>query len=56
MYMAAKGMMVVAVDPLKPNMDRLRESLCLNGIEVCRMFGVSRANWKHVRELGRASA
>jgi len=44
MYLASKGMMVVAVDPLKPNMERMRESLCLNGVEVCRRFGVSRAD------------
>lgn len=35
MYMASRGMRVVAVDPLEINIDRVKESLCLNGVAAC---------------------
>ena len=34
-YAVSRGMKVYAFDPLKPNLDRLRESLCLNGQREC---------------------
>ena len=36
LYAAARGMRVHAMDPIKPNVDRLSESRCLNGVAHCR--------------------
>ena len=35
LYAASRGMRVYAFDPLKPNMDRMGESLCVNGAINC---------------------
>ena len=35
LYAASRGMKVYAFDPLRPNIDRIRESLCLNGEKEC---------------------
>jgi hypothetical protein len=35
MYMATRGMSVVAIDPLEANIERVRESMCLNGVAAC---------------------
>jgi len=34
-YLAARGMRVVAMDPVLPNVERMRESACLNGVRTC---------------------
>lgn len=39
MYLAARGMRAVAIDPLDVNIRRMRESMCLNGLEACVASG-----------------
>ena len=36
LYAASRGMKVYAFDPLRPNIDRIRESLCLNSEKECQ--------------------
>jgi len=35
LYLASRGMRVMALDPVRPNVQRMRESRCLNGVRAC---------------------
>ena len=58
MYMATRGMKGVSIDPLEVNLERLRESLCLNGVNHCASKGGKEAQQRcrDSREWGDYSA
>jgi len=50
MYMATRGMSVVAIDPLEANIERVRESMCLNGVATCLLGSPQLSAGAHDRD------
>jgi hypothetical protein len=55
MYMATRGMRVVAIDPLEANIERVQESMCLNGVATCLKGSPPRSTGAQEREGDRCS-